>query len=492
MDLNPGEFQLSKVQYRGFYEGTGWTDWKSDNEVAGYPEKSKKMKSIQIRVLNAEGDVSINYEIYYRVYVNGKGWLGWAKNGAEAGDYSSGSYIQSVSAVLVPGLTYNTFNEGLTNEIGNSRNVSTPVNDDNNLFKIGIRFSDISLNPKHRIQTTVYTVGGEHISGLSQTCASAAISDYNLIGGSSSLQYIIGYSMQPADSELKAKFDLEHVACAKGKEEEIWKKNGEISGSTTGNDILGMISARLVPKEYKKGGKACIDNDFCVMEDGFSFGNSRYDYCYPSSYYVSLDKYVDWHGEENGTLMYQNQKSWKGNCFGMVLTCQMLFHGKLNLSIFCSNIDADASEVFELFGQRGKRNRKLTEFIEYMQIGAGPIVTEESLCEQTRYNIPKLVEILQQDTEYRYMMGLLCSNNSKLGHAVLPLGAYELENGEYGIQLYDPNCPGEVCTAKANIDTNTFLYKEYDIAYLDDFYEYYELNKYKYEEIKEKIKNQSY
>ena len=67
-----------------------------------------------------------------------------------------------------------------------------------------------------------------------------------------------------------------------------------------------------------------------------------------------------------------------------------------------------------------------------------------------------------------------------------------MENGEYEIQLYDPNCPGEVCTAKANINTNTFLYKDYDIAYLDDFYEYYELNKNKYEEIKEKIKNQSY
>lgn len=485
MDLNPGEFQLSKVQYRGFYEGTGWTDWKSDNEVAGYPEKSKKMKSIQIRVLNAGGDVSSNYEIYYRVYVNGKGWLGWAKNGAEAGDYTSGSYIQSVSAVLVPGLTYNTFNEGLTNEIGNSRNVSTPVNDDNNLFKIGIRFSDISLNPKHRIQTTVYTVGGEHIPGLSQTCASAAISDYNLIGGSSSLQYIIGYSMQPANSELKAKFDLEHVACAKGEEEEIWKKNGEISGSTTGNDILGMISARLVPKEYKKGGKACIHNDFCVMEDGFSFGNSRYDFNYPDTYYVSLEKYVDWYGEEEGTRRFKSQKPWRGNCFGMVMACQMILHGKVDLDMFKSNVDAEAAEVFELSGQRSRRNKKLTDFIEYLQIGPQGAQSDRSVYELTQNNTSNLIKLLKQGQRYQYIMAI----ESEEGfHAVLPLSISEMGGGKYKIILYDPNCPGEKCIANVDTLNNTFSYNNFTSATLDDFLLMYNENETMYKAIIKTVK----
>lgn len=491
MDLNPGEFAVDKVQYRGYYEGIGWTGWKSDNEVAGYPAKSGKMKSIQIRALDDKGNVSGGYDLYYRVYVNGKGWLGWAKNGDEAGDYSSGSYIQSISAVLVPGLTYNAYNIGSINNIGGSGKVTVPVKDDSPLFKIGVRFSDIELNPKHRIETTVYLEDGGSISGLSQTCKSAAISDYNLIGGSSK-QYIIGYSMQPTDSVMEAKFDLQHVACAKEKEEEVWKKNDQISGSKTGNATLSMMAARLVPKDYEKGGKACIGNDFSVTEDGFSFSNSSYGFNYPNSYYISLEKYIDWYGEELGTMRYQDQEPWRGNCFGMVLTCQMFLHGKIDVEMFKSNIDSDAGEVFDLVGQRGKRNRKLTDFIEYMQMNQGIHETADSVSTQTRNNLSKLVELLKQDNEYRYMMGLSNSDKDDLRHAVLPIGISESGDGEYEIELYDPGFSGMSFVAKVNTKQNTFSYSDYDAASLHDFYEYYNQHESMYQQIIKKIKDPSY
>lgn len=490
MDLNPGGFRLSKVQYRGFYEGTGWTDWKSDNEVSGYPQKSKKMKSIQIRVLNDKGDISGDYEIYYRVYVNGKGWLGWAKNGAEAGDYTSGSYIQSVSAVLVPGLTYNVFGPGdFGSKVLDSPTVSSMIGKGSRLLKIGVCFSDSRLNPKNRIRTTVYTEDGISNSGLSQTTTSSYKSDFNLVGGKEA-KYLIGYSMEPENSALKAKFDLEHVACAEGKDEEKWKKNGEVSGGTIGNDFLEMMSIRLVPKEYKKGGKACVGNDFCVTEDGFSFSNTEISFGYDDPYYIPLEKYIDWYGEEEGTKKFRDQEPWRGNCFGMVMACQMFLQGKVHVSTFCSNIDVDASEVYEMLSQKGKRSKRLTDFIEYLQINLTIGNTETR--RQTINNMRKLVQLLENNPLHQYILKLSCLDDSDAGHVVLPIDIKALGNGEYEIQFYDPNYSGFLRCGRVNTITNKFSYGKYDSAYLDDFNEYYNKHSYMYQEIIKKIENPAY
>lgn len=425
MDLNPGIYNIGSIKYRGYFEGSGWTDWKNENSESR-SRNGRPMKSIAIQVYgNADGTgTSWSYDVYYRIYAKNRGWLGWAKNGEEAGDYTAGSAILGIQAVIVPRLCYQEwYLSGNTPHISAGDvypRIPLPVGTGHRLYGIGICFSDEALRSKYVIKTTI-----TRQSKKSVTINSGSWSSFTSTGGDAN-DCVSGFIMRFSDAIMLNRYDIEHMGAFTGEEEEPWRKNSYVTGTTYGNKTLEMMSVRIVPKNYDEGARACLAEHFVVTEDGFSFVNSAYDFGYPDGYRIPRQAFINVFGEVDGDSKYLAYGPWAGSCYGMCLTSQMFYNNIWKHGLATGNIDKSVSSVYSLYNQILKKSRTLTSLIEHAQISwdfAKPYETK-----------------LYNDT-----------NNNV---SVINKG-----NGNYDIWIYDVNNPGEEVFASCNSTTNTFSYK---------------------------------
>lgn len=456
MDLNPGGYNIGSIKYRGYFEGSGWTDWKDEN-MESRARNGRLMKSIAIQAYgNADGtETSWSYDVYYRIYAKNRGWLGWAKNGEEAGDYTAGSAILGIQAVIVPRLCYQEWylsgNTPHTSAGDVYPRIPLPVGTGHRLYGIGICFSDEALRNKYVIRTTI-----TRQSKKSVTINSGSWSSFTSTGGDAN-DCVSGFVIRFSDAVMLNRYDIEHMGAFTSGEEEPWRKNSSVTGTTDGNKTLEMMSVRIVPKNYDEGARACMSERFVASENGFSFYNSRYDFGYPDGYRIPRQTFIDVFGEVNGDSKYLAYGPWTGSCYGMCLTSQMFYNNIWKYSSFWGNIDKSAGSVFSLSRQLLKKSHTLTSLIEHAQISWLLIDAKiMKLYKDTDNNVSALVNTLANSTRNKYILQV--SEYGDGGHAVIPLGVINKGDGNYEIRLYDVNHSGVEVFASCNTITNSFSY----------------------------------
>lgn len=487
MDLDAYGLDLGTVRYQAYFSETGWTDWVLEGGTAGNINQNYKLKGVRIEACNS-GIVSQSskYDIYYRCRTQSGKWLGWAKNGEDAGECTATGSITAIQAVIVPKLTFsmNYLSGGSQKSTGNYSfpKFPLPVGNGGSVYGIKAQFADSKLNGKHIINTIVYQKSGTEISQNTNT---------GVMAGANPNNCLTGLRMQFTDAEMSSRYDIEHMICTAGSEEETWKKNTVLSGTTSGNKGLEMMSVRIVPKNYDSGARACVSNQFVTTEDEFSFGNSHYDFGYPDGYRIPEQKYIDLLGETEGHDKYVSDGKWEGSCFGMALASQLFFREIWNLTDFQGNIDNTASSAHRLSIQLGRKSRALTDLIEYAQI-SWYLGGQGTVYEQTK-DINTLITKLQENTDFRYIMHV-CREGG--GHAVIPLSISSEDGNRYKVGLYDVNHPEVEKFAYIDKSKKTFQYDtmshHYNGASLIDISELLTTNSSKYNEIAKKVSDPAY
>lgn len=494
MDMNAYGFNLGSLKYRVYFNETGWTEWSNEGEVAGDVSKNNMMRVIQIKLYNKGSTLeSSYYDVYYRVNVGGEGWLGWAKNGESSGDYSGGQ-IRALQAVVVPRLYFKMNfldgNKEKTSDENYYPQYPIAVGKGYNVYSIGVRFADINVGKKHVINTIVYDKSGKQISG-----SSSDSNTYVMVGGDIG-NCLTGLRMQFTDADASSRFDIEHMICTVGNSEETWEKNTTLSGTSGGNNILEMISVRIVPKNYYEGRVACISDKFLPSEDGFSFVNGN-DFGYPENYRIPEQKYIDLFGAVDGHNRYVSSTNWSGSCYGMALTSQFFYHGIWNNRQFRGNIDKVAESTYGLIKQLGRKSTSLRDLIEYSQLSFS-LGNYGNLIEN---NMSAMVNAISKDNSTKYIMNIYeripdgkGGYVTVSGHSVVPLRVSTKDGVNYKIFLYDPNSPGQENFATCNTSSNTFTYYDYgyNTATLLDIYQVFQNNDSKLQQIAIKAANPSY
>lgn len=86
------------ISYSSHVQDIGWQDWKSNGDLSGTSNQSKRVEAIKIKLT---GDVANYYDVYYRVHAQNYGWLDWAKNGEAAGTQGYSCRLEAIQIVLV-------------------------------------------------------------------------------------------------------------------------------------------------------------------------------------------------------------------------------------------------------------------------------------------------------------------------------------------------------------------------------------------------------
>lgn len=485
MNLDANGFLIGSVQFRGYFSKTGWSAWSgSGGTVQGGSDNV--LRVLQIKTFDTSGAQASSYDVYYRVYAKNKGWLGWACNGEEAGDYSSDGAVLGMQAVLVPKIRYAayyslegeqklflaTYYPDLLFEperlyVGGGREITG----------VGFRFVDNKLNGLHAINTTIYTKAGQVLSGNSSSNTTPGI--YAVVGKG---QGITGYYMQFMDEQMKERYDIEHMSSAAGCPEEEWKTNTALTGAASGSKVLEMVSARIVPKNYEEGARACISEQFLVGEDGFSFINTGRDFGYPSGYRIPEEKYTNMFGLVDGHVRYLAGHEWNGSCYGMALTSQAFYHHMWNIDDFTANVDGTAESVYGLSRQLFRKSKALTDLVEYAQLSYGfgeygkEIESKNAMFANTLFQYPDnrfVMNVWEMDSDEKALSG----------HAVVPLGIQNIDAQNYKIRLYDVNYAGVERYATYNSVSREFHYDKYNAATLVDVHQMYQVIKWNFNKI---------
>ena len=497
MEFEANGASIGKIKYRAYFENSGWTPWKNEGVTAGSNSPSDKMKSLEIKVYNAENDEESNkYDVYYRVYTESEGWLGWAKNGEEAGDYSTDACIEGVQAIVVPRLTYNiwaTTKEG-KRFLPNTNQWSDYIlgaGDQNKIYQIATSFKDSFLSKTQKIRIQTYLQNGNVISGFGNNVDG----NYVAIGGNYT-NAIAGYNIQFDSPDLRAKYDILHITSSANQEkvEENWRKNDLLSGSKNYENSIEMLCIRAVPKGYEEGRKSCLAEKYITEKDGYSFVNAGESFNYPIDSKGNINYQIS--GEKNdfifGTTGSLNG-NWNGSCYGMALSSLLFYHGVWNYKDFVGNVDKKTDHVNGLEEQRGRKSKKLTDLIEYAQVSYGKNIDSALISDYSQ-----IVTKLLNNKETKYIMLVKSFKNSgelEAFHAVVPLMAKNEGNGKYKVDIYDVNTANVTKQGTIDITNQKFSFKNgYNFTWMQlvDLEVLVSKNKTLYENIAEKVKNPAY
>ena len=495
------------IKYRAYSDEAGWSAWKTNGVAAGDTSKTYNMKAVEMQ-WNTTSAENAYYDLYYRVYVPGRGWLGWAKNAQTAGDYTKGNYISAMEAVIVPKILYNIAFKRENTTIGlnvvgglDGEKYHLSSLENSYVYGVGTIIRDSKMQSNHHINLNAKMKNGNTVVSQKNEDDGFRWSKGSTTNG------IIQYNARLADVAMRSRYNVEHTGSVaiSGIPEEKWKKNKKWTGSELKGNVLNNLCVRLVPKEYDSGKKACYSAKFEVCEDGYSFANDRDVFDYSETYKIAESKYIDLFGQTMGKQMYASSKGWEGSCYGMSLSSQMLYHKIWDYRVLTSNIDKNSENVYGLLSQKGKKDTKIRDLIEYCQLSWGfyncgangeeKYIGFGKTANETTNNFENIVKKLQDNTQCYAM--IISQKNVPDGetpwtHSVVPLAIHSLGNNQYKMDIYDVNVPGKIVNGTIDLNAKTFKYSVYDTAYLININELNKLYGDRYKLIINKVQNPSY
>ena len=204
-------------------------------------------------------------------------------------------------------------------------------------------------------------------------------------------------------------------------------------------------------------------------KDHYSFLNSSGSFGYPYDYRIGRRRYVDvLDSIIMGSYYYATSDRWGGSCYGMAIST-LDFYENQNLNP--ADYDALAENLYDLAAPYDK-NAKLTALIEEYQVSQfHPIVSGyQGIIYK---NKGKYKEIVQKIEEFERSGGLTVDHmaepialliySATRQHAVIPVSIDQAENGNFLVQVYEPNKPSELQTLT--------IYKDFDGIYYDGYTE---------------------
>ncbi len=471
LKMDVGEFNIGGIKYQCYNEGIGWSSWKTNENTVGDVETGKKMQSMRMYVCDDSvcAKISNMYDIYYRVYSKGKDWLGWAKNGEEAGDYTQGSLLTRVQIILVPRaeITPSRYTSSGKIEYGDVAEFSSrfpySVGGGKNVTSLGCNFLDKEMS-EHGNKCFYW----KYQKNLFKLINNTFEDGYDSSFVSSVANPLIGFNMRLNSVALRQKYDVEHMASCINKDEETWMKDTVVSGDNEGDKPIEAVSMRLVPRGYKEGERACLSNHFVPSEDGFSFKNENDSFKRSEGSEIPKNRWIELYGEVAGPANYQAGVK-EGYCFGMCMASILFYNKYIEYDDYVGGIDQNAKSAYRFCEQAGRKNNSLFKLIDYAHIaqhkGNKPTIDKEK---EKGYEV--ILEKLKNNTSAKYVMPI--GAGGQFGHALVPTGNVVTDvNGDYIIDVYDPNVPGAIQQAKITKDKKNFRYvygSTYYYAYLVD------------------------
>jgi uncharacterized protein YjdB len=82
-----------QVKYKVHMQDVGWSNWKSDGEIAGTTGEGRRIEAIRI--------IASDADIQYKVHMQDIGWGKWKSNGEIAGTTGESRRIEAIRVELV-------------------------------------------------------------------------------------------------------------------------------------------------------------------------------------------------------------------------------------------------------------------------------------------------------------------------------------------------------------------------------------------------------
>lgn len=219
-----------------------------------------------------------------------------------------------------------------------------------------------------------------------------------------------------------------------------------------------------------------LDKFYTERQDHYSFNNSASSYGYETGYRIPRQRYVDvLDSITQGTYYYATDGTWRGSCYGMASSTLDFYEHPEKLQA----LGYDAGQIpYKLQAPRDP-NKTLTKQIEAYQISQY----------KTGYGLPGKTEkehyrnLIQRIEEFERSGGLridsnaepilLCLSSCNSGHAVTPVSVSQKDNGDYAVQVYDPNAPSALQTLTISKDCSAITYQVGPITYKKASYKDY-------------------
>ncbi len=230
---------------------------------------------------------------------------------------------------------------------------------------------------------------------------------------------------------------------------------GWVSGDISGNQIVNPVqwtNSTKVTKDvtlYAAWVEGTADSTLKGLT--YRFGNYAEAYEYPSGYKIPLERYqLIFGNNELARQLYNRANTWGGSCYGMSTTSAMFF-GKL---VSTTSFKAGSSVPYDLSisDRNSAWKLTLTQYIEAMQISQKAQRVQKQISENAN-NLSALCAAVKSAP----VIVTMFTGNS--GHAVV---GYAVKEGT-GIQIYDPNYPGQARQITLDGGGSGWSYDGYDM-----------------------------
>lgn len=230
---------------------------------------------------------------------------------------------------------------------------------------------------------------------------------------------------------------------------------GWVSGDISGNQIVNPIewtSKTKVTKDVTLYAAWVEDTaDSTLKSLTYRFGNYAGAYEYPAGYKIPLERYqLIFGNNELARQLYNRAGVWGGSCYGMSTTSAMFFEKVVSTTSF----KAGSSVPYDLSisDRNSAWNLTLTQYIEAMQISQKAQRVQKQISENAN-NLSALCAAVKSAP----VIVTMFTGNS--GHAVV---GYAVKEGT-GIQIYDPNYPGQARQITLDGGGSGWSYDGYDM-----------------------------
>lgn len=233
-------------------------------------------------------------------------------------------------------------------------------------------------------------------------------------------------------------------------------------GAPAGPGSPAATPRGAAPGSLIAAGTVVADSGFQLSKDGFSFENygnepgvqnltpAEMEAIYGPAVCASQEGGVCQLTPPAANVMTEWNKAMDGgHCYGMAVTALLLFKGQLNPEAYGGQ---SASQM--PFAGNGALQHRIAQSFVFQDF---PSVTSGQIGGTPDHVLKALIARLQATGPESWTIGFYKSDRTG-GHEVTPFKVVDDGNGQYSIEIYDNNYPGEVRTIHVDTLTNSWSY----------------------------------
>ncbi len=189
------------------------------------------------------------------------------------------------------------------------------------------------------------------------------------------------------------------------------------------------------------------DKFYTEQQDHYSFSNSADSFGYKADYRIPRQRYVDvMKNITTGSYYYAIDREWGGSCYGMASSTLEFYE---NPDVNVEDYDASAQNLYGVKAPEDK-DAPLTKLIEAYQVSQYKPVISGAYGSIVQ-NMEDYKGLVLKVEEFERSGGLSVDSNAEpvvlalydkfTGHAVIPVSVEQDSDGNYLMEIYDPNFP---------------------------------------------------